>query len=119
MGYSSKDIENSIQQRLKEWTQNKELFINKFIKFIQTMQKENVLIGCEYGTYSTDNALMLNHHFNPKAIRTPSCINMHNHRFLETLIKLYSNLTESHKLQLGWDKNFETMLLNKLKKYVL
>ena len=44
---------------------NNESFLNNFVKFIQTMQKDYVYIGCEYGKYKTDNALMVNKFFNP------------------------------------------------------
>ena len=113
-GWEDKETHQYLEKRTREWKSQKETFIKKFVEFIKYMQKENVYIGCEFGTYTTDNALMLNYFFNPKASRTPSCITQYNRCFIKKLINLVENFTNSDKAQLGWKKGFEQVLLKKL-----
>lgn len=118
LGASEVEVENAIRKNLEDWQGNKEYFIKKFIKFIQIMQKGNVYIGCEFGTYNTDNALMLNHFFNPDAAKTPDCISCFNVKSLLKLKNLYRNLDDNSKLQLGWNEDFDSNFLPRLKRVV-
>ncbi len=109
--------EPNIEGALKSWNKGKTYFINKFIKFIQTMQEENVYIGCEFGTDATNNALMLNHFFNPKAQDTKTYIYRANEFYVSCLLNLIENLTPENKKALGWTKEFEEQTIAELKEY--
>ena len=115
-GYSKEEIKLAREKAVSNWEENKQKFLEKFIPFIKIMQKDNVYIGCEFGTYTTDNALLLNHFFNPKAQRTKNCITSSNRHQLSKLINLFNNLTENHKNELDWNKEFSQKLFNKLMK---
>lgn len=95
---------------------NKNDFLDKFVKFIQTMQKDYVYIGCEYGKYKTDNALMVNHFFNPAFEDCRNYITLFNKHFLPELVNLYNNLKPEHKKLMGWTKEFDAKLLPRLYK---
>lgn len=89
-------------------------FIEDFINYIQTMQKGYVYIGCEFGKYQTDDALLLNNAFNPKAKRP---LNIYNAPFkLDLMRNLYNNLTEDDKKRMGWDKEFDENFLPRIQK---
>ena len=90
--WSSCETNKNIAGRLKYWEKNLSDFMESFIPFIQTMQKDNVYIGCEFGTYTTDTALFMNHFFNPKAQKTPSCSTAYNKYYGKVLINLFNNL---------------------------
>ena len=95
---------------------------NEFIKFINKMQQDNIYIGCEYGSYKTDDALFLNNLFNPKklfnnqmrrGVFRPSILNMsHIAKFYNKL-----NLTEEDKRALKWTKEFEKSFIEKIKTF--
>ena len=82
-------------------------FIDKFVKFIQTMQQDNVYVGCEFGTNRTDNMLMLNNFFNPYAKNTKTYINRLNSCYVPSLQTFVQNMTQEHKNAMGWTKEFE------------
>ncbi len=90
--------------------------LDNFVKFIRTMQKDHVYIGCEYGKYKTDNALMLNHFFNPAFEDGSSYVTMFNKLFLPDLVGLYNKLRPEHKKLMGWTKEFDANFMPKLKK---
>ncbi len=92
-------------------------FIDKFVKFIQTMQQDNVYVGCEFGTNRTDNMLMLNNFFNPYAKNTKTYINMLNSCYVPSLQTFVQNMTQEHKNAMGWTKEFEKEVLAKISKY--
>lgn len=92
-------------------------FIDKFVKFIQTMQQDNVYVGCEFGTNRTDNMLMLNNFFNPYAKNTKTYINRLNSCYVPSLQTFVQNMTQEHKNAMGWTKEFEKEVLAKISKY--
>lgn len=92
-------------------------FIDKFVKFIQTMQQDNVYVGCEFGTNRTDNMLMLNNFFNPYAKNTKTYINRLNSCYIPSLQTFVQNMTQEHKNAMGWTKEFEKEVLAKISKY--
>lgn len=92
-------------------------FIDKFVKFIQTMQQDNVYVGCEFGTNRTDNMLMLNNFFNPYAKNTKTYINRLNSCSVPYLQTFVQNMTQEHKNAMGWTKEFEKEVLAKISKY--
>ena len=111
-----KTKEEARKYYLDYYEQSKREGINDFIKFINFMQKDNVYIGCECGTYDTDRALMLNDFFNPKAQNTPRAGCFADDVYLNAMIRLYNNLTPEDKAKLGWDEEFEKTFKDKINK---
>ncbi|MCM1073049.1 MAG: hypothetical protein NC334_04515 [Bacteroides sp.] len=109
-------IQHYTDAAVLRWQRRLDESLDKFVRFIQTMRKEDVYIGCEYGTSRTNNALLLNHFFNPKADRTPNCVTKFNYGLLFSIESLYKNLTDSHKAQMGWTEEFDKNFLTRLKK---
>ena len=107
------DINQNITEMYEGEYIEKEL-CNKLVKFIQTMQKENVLIGCEYGTYTTDCAIQFNYFLNPKA---DIMLNSRNKQFGITLQTIYESLSQEDKEAMGWDSEFDKNFINKLERY--
>lgn len=99
------------------WKGRKNNFIDEFVKFIQTMQQDNVYVGCEFGTNTTDNMLMLNNFFNPYAKNTKTYINRLNSCYVPYLQTFVQNMTQEHKNAMGWTKEFEKEVLAKISKY--
>lgn len=114
-GYTEKERNKYIKQMMNDWEKNKNAEIDEFVKFIQEMKKGNLYIGCEYGTQTTDNALMLNAYFNPMYARTKKYITSYNIIYTRKLEKLYKNLTPEHKELMGWTSDFEKKLVENLK----
>ena len=88
---------------------------NMLVEFIQTMQKGNVLIGCELGTDKTDFALWLNEFFNPKtetyvdgALRGI---------YIDIAKKIYQHLSQEDKKVMGWDEEFDKNFLKRFEGY--
>ncbi len=115
-GANPNAVQEQLDRAVAKWDVNLKQFFAKFVDFIQTMQSENVYIGCEYGTSRTNNALMLNHFFNPKAQKTPNCITKHNFGLFQRLDTLYKNLSDLDKSQMGWTEEFDKNFLLRLKK---
>lgn len=91
-------------------------FIDKLIKFIQVMQQDYVYIACEYGLYKTDDALILNSFFNPKAKKHPSLLRLSGQ--IDVIEKIYQCLNDSDKWRLGWNSEFDKQfhaMVNKAK----
>lgn len=115
-GIGAKASDSLITNALNLWEVNKTNFIDKFIDFIKIMQKDKVYIGCEFGTYKTDNALMLNYFFNSKMNTKHTGITQFNKFYLAREVEnLYNNLTELNKKQLGWSNEFDRNFIKKLK----
>lgn len=114
-GYTENERNNYIKQMMTDWEKNKNAEIDEFVSFIQEMKKGNLYIGCEYGTQTTDNALMLNAFFNPMYVRTKKYVTSYNIIYTKKLEKLYKNLTQEHKERMGWSKEFEAGLVENLK----
>lgn len=89
-------------------------FINKFVEFINKMQEGYAYIGCDFGTYKTDEAVMLNSFFNPKANRHSVVVR---HDFMIDKMRiLYENLTSADKLKMKWDAEWEKNFFSMLKR---
>lgn len=87
---------------------------DKFIGFIKKMQEDYVYIACEYGSYKTDDALILNSFFNPKANRHSTVMRYPGqHKFIK---KIYSVLTKEDFAKLSWTKEFDKKFFEMLKK---
>lgn len=125
--YIEKQLELDRQMRIGELTpeelekikegskisyqQDRKDLCNKFIQFIQTMQKENVLIGCEFGTKTTNYAIQLDYFFNPKA---DIMLFGKDKYFGMTMQRIYENLSAEDKEAIGWDEDFDKNFLNRL-----
>lgn len=81
---------------------------DELIKFIKTMQKEYIYMGCEYGTYKTDAAVTLNTLFNPK-VKGPCRVGSpFEIRYIWRVAdELYKLMTQKDKKVLGWTPEFE------------
>ena len=113
------EAQASTNFKLKRWKKDVNEFIPKFIEFINTMQKDFVYIGCDWGTYTTNNALLLNSFFNPKMVEAKiiTGVDCYNEQFIFTLEKLYQNLTQKHKTAMGWTKEMDKKFIPYLRKY--
>ena len=106
---SKKETNAFVERSITSWEQNIKEELNDFVKFITTMQKGHLYIGCEYGTYTTDNALMLNAYFNPLYIKCSKYVTPYNKSLTNRLINLYQNLSTEHKNLMGWTKDFDAL----------
>lgn len=84
----------------------------ELVKFIQTMQKGNVLMGCEYGTKNSDYAQRINYLFNPKAHTMPKWCGR---GFDYDMEDIYYMLSDQNKKDMGWDEEFDKNFLKKLR----
>lgn len=85
-------------------------FINKFVDYIQTVQKGNYYVGCEFGQNRTDNILTLEMLFNPQRDDEREYIdNIHLYA-----IGLYENLTQEDKAKMGWTEEFDKNFIPKI-----
>ena len=89
-------------------------FIDKFVQFIRYMQDGYNYIGCDYGTYSTDDALFLNDIFNPSARKLDPYIR--DFYKIDLIRCFYAKLTEQDKTLMRWTKDFDKNFLPKLKR---
>ena len=107
-----KVIEN-IKKKYPEESKNS---VAEFVEFIKVLQKGRYYIGCEFGTDRTRAYLLLNDVFNPKAdIKTELKLKNYAAVFeMDNMYKLYKKLTPEHKKQLGWTKEFEKNVLERL-----
>ena len=95
--------------RLKEgskisYQQDRKELCDNFVRFIQTMQRENVLIGCEFGTKTTDYAIQLDYFFNPKA---DIMLFGKDKYFGIKMQRIYELLSDDDKKAMGWDEEFD------------
>lgn len=115
VGLDEKESAEYINESINCWKQNSRTFIDKFTTYIQNMQKGNLFMGCDFGTYNTDTAIMFDYLFNPK-MRHSNGLNSRNKTFVFHAENLYHNLTKSDKLKMGWTKDFEQTFFKRLEK---
>ncbi len=79
-------------------------FIDKLIKFVQRMQKGYCYIGCDFGTYRTNDALRIYKVFSPTPVPfdVPQIGFQDNFKF-DSIRNLYDKLTVEDKKALGWN----------------
>ena len=114
LGYDEKKSSKFVNDCINDWQDNTRIFIDKFIQYIQTIQKGNVFIGCQCGVYDTDIALMFNYLFNPKMEHYNRCTRGRIDKFIDQAESLYLNMTESDKIKMGWTKDYEPIFHKKL-----
>ena len=113
--YDEKDIPRYVKNSISAWNENSRKYINNFTDYIRTMQKGNVYMGCEYGRYHTDTAVMFDYLFNPK-MNHGNGLNKYNDYFVDYAENLYHNLTDADKIKMNWPKNFDKEFLERLSK---
>lgn len=90
-----------------------ETFVNntdKISDFIQTLQKDSVYVGCDYGILRTDIALYLNYFLNPSTYynsKRPSIPKFFGSADFDDLIDLYDKFTPEQKIAMGWTEEFQ------------
>ncbi len=94
-----------LEQKIKAFEKQTRASVERFVEYIQTMQKGYYYIGCEFGTYKTDDFLLLNCIFNPKA--ESSSIPRVDPFKLDLVKDLYDKLTPKDKQRMGWTKEFD------------
>ncbi len=87
--------------------------IDEIVRFIVEMQKDNLYIGCNLGTYLTDDAIVLNNCLNPKS---RGDIKFYDFNFYNMMKNLYFDLTDYDKEMMGWDEDFDGNYLQKIEK---
>lgn len=116
-GYSPEDLEKRKQYlniKANSFDRHIRSSVDRFVNYIETMQKGYYYIGCEFGTYTTDNYLLLNSVFNPKAPDRPlRCSDLFKIDFMRNL---YTNLTPKDKVRMGWTKEFDENVPKRLDK---
>lgn len=93
-----------LEQRVKSFERNSRRSVERFVDYIEIMQKGYYYIGCEYGTYKTDDFLLLNEYFNPKVDAGVPRGAMFK---LDMMLTLYEKLTPEDKKRMGWTKEFD------------
>ena len=88
-------------------------FIEKFVDYIKTINKGNFYIGCSYGTYRTDDALIFDKYFNPSCAQSKELKSRYNFS-KRCMQQLYKNLSEQDKKQLEFTPEFEENLRKRL-----
>lgn len=105
--YTPFDFEENkkyLDQRVKSFEYHSRKSVDRFVDYIVTMQKGYYYIGCEFGTYKTDDFLLLNEYFNPKVEANVPRGDMFK---LDMMKVLYEKLTPEDKIRMGWTKEFD------------
>lgn len=113
IAYEIENPDEYMERSILTHERQKRKFIDKFVNFINFMQKDYFYIGCEYGKYKTDDALLLNSVFNPKF--ATDNFNVDGFKY-EDLRNLYNNLEPEDKAKMGWTKEFDENVLVRINK---
>lgn len=112
--YTPLDLEKNkqyLQNRIEAFDKQLRASVDRFVEYINVMQKGYYYIGCEFGTYRTDDFLLLNYVFNPKAnIEGVPCSDLFK---LDLMKNLYDNLAPEDKKRMGWTKEFDKNVLRR------
>ena len=111
--FSEKGVEKYVNGSVRSWKKDLRKFLDDFTVFIQYMQKGNVYMGCQFGTYDTDTALMFDYLFNPK-MNHGHYLNHYSRTYAACAEALYHNMQPADKLKLGWTKDFEHTFIKRL-----
>lgn len=112
LGYDEKGIVEYVNACIGLWKENSRSYIDEFTSYIQKMKKGNVYIGCEFGRYDTDVAVMFDYLFNPTKRYSRT---VPHEMYVRCAENLYHNLTDSDKLKMGWTKDFEKTFFERLR----
>ena len=111
------EFKEILDSNLESWRTNKKAQIEKFVNFIQIMQKENVYVGCACAIGRTEALLALNYFFNPKASKTKWRFPYSDTCIEQRLINLYKNLTPEDKIKMGWTQEFDKSFIKRVGKF--
>ena len=115
MYYTPNELEKNkkyLENRVKAFEKHSRTSVERFVEYIEVMQKGYYYIGCEYGTYKTDDYLLLNTVFNPKSKEK---FIPFGHMFkLDFMKNLYAKLTPEDKKRMGWTKEFDESVPKRL-----
>ncbi len=101
-----------LENRMQAFDRHARTSVERFVEYIEVMQKGYYYIGCEYGTYKTDDYLLLNTVFNPKSEEK---FIPFGHMFkLDFMKNLYDKLTPEDKKRMGWTKEFDESVPKRL-----
>lgn len=115
MCYTPIELEKNrkyLENRVQAFEKHSKDSVKRFVEYIKVMQKGYYYIGCEYGTYKTDDYLLLNTVFNPKANGTD--IPYRDMFKLDFMKNLYNKLTPEDKKRMNWTKEFDESVLKRL-----
>ena len=115
MYYTPIELEKNkkyLEQRMKAFEKYSRTSVERFVEYIEVMQKGYYYIGCEYGTYKTDDYLLLNTVFNPKS--EEKFISYRDMFKLDFMKNLYDKLTPEDKKRMGWTKEFDESVPKRL-----
>lgn len=107
---------NNLNTEKENFSQESRAFIEKFIAFINTVQKGNFYIGCSYGNSRTDQALMLCYFFNPRDAQFRFQEPDEFSSYIPSMNNLYKKLNAEDKIKLGWTPEFEEKFKARLQK---
>ncbi len=115
MYYTPDELEKNkkyLENRVKAFEKHSRASVENFVEYIEVMQNGYYYIGCEYGTYKTDDYLLLNTVFNPKSKEK---FIPFGHMFkLDFMKNLYAKLTPEDKKRMGWTKEFDESVPKRL-----
>ena len=111
------EFKEILDSNLESWRTNKKAQIEKFVNFIQIMQKENVYVGCACAIGRTEALLALNYFFNQKASKTKCHFPYKDCCIAQRLMNLYKNLTPEDKIKMGWTQEFDKSFIQRLKQF--
>lgn len=114
--FKERNDEKVIDNIKKTYTEESRESVDKFVEYIQFLQKGHYYIGCEFGTDRTSAYLLLNEVFNPKAEDNKELkLKDYAGNFeIDYMYELYKKLTPEDKEKLGWTKEFDKKVQNKL-----
>lgn len=113
---SGTDYEILKEKIKKQYREKSREFVEKFKRFINEMKKDNFYIGCDFGTYQTDKAMLINYFFNSTSEKDepkPALIE----KYWDNIYELYKKLTPQDKFEIGFSENFEIKFLEEIGKY--
>ena len=115
--YEEEEYNPSIEKEIKEYFhENSRIFIDRFVNFINTINKGYYYMGCLYGTDKTDAALMLSQFFNPRDKQFIRKVHASLDEYqLPKMAELAKKLTQEDKNALGWTPEFEENFYKKIK----
>ena len=113
--YSTEEPINSLELTNilgKEYDLKVREFVDELVNLVQVAQKGYYYIGCEFGTYKTDDALALIIALNPQ--QADETLYISDLFKIDGMRNLYKNLTSEDKKKMGWTKEFDENFLPRL-----
>lgn len=108
LGLSQQEFDSAMSKHDISVEYERHIFMKKFFKLIDVINKDGFYISCEYGEYRTPNILSLNTFFNPRW--TGRKIYPTSEFVYEKFRNMSHNLTLDDKIRLGFNNGFEENL---------